>query len=72
MFDTTHGWVYVLGVGVLGGMMLRGSSPVRVDEKRLGDFVNEEKIVVREEAIRRLLVDICRQPEKYATLVIST
>jgi O-antigen ligase len=34
LFDTTHGWVYVLGVGVLGGMMLRGSSPVRVDEKR--------------------------------------
>jgi O-antigen ligase len=26
LFDTTQGWIYVLGVGVLGGMMLRGSS----------------------------------------------
>jgi O-antigen ligase len=25
LFDTTQGWIYVLGVGVLGGMMLRGS-----------------------------------------------
>jgi hypothetical protein len=34
LFDSTHGWVYVLGVGVLGGMMLRGSSPARADEKQ--------------------------------------
>ena len=33
LFDTTHGWIYVLGVGVLSGMMLRGSSLARVDEK---------------------------------------
>ena len=26
LFDTTQGWIYVLGVGVLGGMMMRGSS----------------------------------------------
>ena len=25
LFDFTHGWVYVWGVGVLGGMMLRQS-----------------------------------------------
>src|SRR5271166_1562978 len=29
LFDFTHGWVYVLGVGVLGGMMLRGLSPAQ-------------------------------------------
>ena len=49
-----------------------GAPVIRVDEKRLGDFVNEEKIAVSEQAIRRLLIDICRQPEKYGTLVIST
>ena len=34
LFDSTHGWAYVLGVGVLGGMKLRDSSPTRVNEKR--------------------------------------
>jgi O-antigen ligase len=34
LFDYTHGWVYVLGVGVLGGMVLRGPSPGRVYEAR--------------------------------------
>jgi O-antigen ligase len=29
LFDSTHGWVYVVGVGVLGGMALQGSSPMR-------------------------------------------
>jgi O-antigen ligase len=28
LFDFTQGWIYVWGVGVLGGMMLRGSSPL--------------------------------------------
>jgi O-antigen ligase len=36
LFDSTLGWVYVLGVGVLGGMTLRGSSPMCVHEKRHG------------------------------------
>jgi O-antigen ligase len=27
IFDATHGWLYVLGVGVASGMLLRGSSP---------------------------------------------
>jgi len=45
---------------------------IRVDEARLGDFINEEKITVSEETITRLLVDICRQPDKYQKLVIST
>ena len=26
LFDFTAGWIYVWGVGVLGGMVLRGSS----------------------------------------------
>jgi O-antigen ligase len=33
LFDSTNGWVYVLGVGVLSGMMLRASSPARADER---------------------------------------
>jgi O-antigen ligase len=33
LFDYSIGWVYVLGVGVLGGMTLRGSSAVQVHEK---------------------------------------
>ena len=27
LFDSTHGWTYVFGVGVLSGMTLRASSP---------------------------------------------
>jgi hypothetical protein len=49
------------------------SAPViRVDEARLGDFINAEKIAVSEETISRLLIDICRRPDKYGALVIST
>jgi hypothetical protein len=28
LFDFVHGWLYVLGVGIMGGMMYRGQSPV--------------------------------------------
>jgi hypothetical protein len=40
MFDFTTGWIYVFGVGVLGGMVLRGErsaqEPGRPDSSLAG------------------------------------
>jgi O-antigen ligase len=33
LFDATHGWLYVLGVGVTSGMILRGSTPVHAPQE---------------------------------------
>jgi hypothetical protein len=29
LFEFTHGWLYVFGVGVLGGMVLRGRGALK-------------------------------------------
>jgi hypothetical protein len=37
LFDSTHGWLYVWGVGVLGGMALRASPSVAARDGKKSD-----------------------------------
>ena len=43
---------------------------VRVDERRLRQFLNQEAEIATEERIRRLLSDICSHPQQYPGVVV--